>query len=91
MPKPHHLDQLLVDDSPKLIVALTALGDFLKTSYFYPGAAYEKCEDDRAPAAWESVSKWFEPYIKVSPVLSCPALSCPVLSCPVLSCSFSEF
>jgi hypothetical protein len=62
---PKHLEQVLVDD-PKLAEGLTAFGDFLKTSYFYPFGSYEKCEDSRAPNAWSTVSRKFEPYIKVS-------------------------
>jgi hypothetical protein len=66
---PKHLDQVLVD-APQLAEGLTALGEFLKTSYFYPSAAYEKCEDERAPNAWASVGKKFEPYLKVSQLSS---------------------
>lgn len=65
MPNHKHLDQVLVSDSPKLAQALNDFGDFLKTSYFYPLATHEKCEDERAPAAWAKVGKWFEEYIKV--------------------------
>jgi hypothetical protein len=64
MPK-KHLEQVLVDH-PKLADGLTAFGDFLKTSYFYPSGSYEKCEDPRVPNAWLSLSKKFEPYIQVS-------------------------
>lgn len=65
---PKHLEQVLVDD-PKLAEGLTAFGEFLTTSYFYPSGSYEKCEDSRAPQAWATIGKKFEPYIKVS--LSC--------------------
>ena len=62
---PQHLDQVLVD-SPKLAEGLTAFGEFLKTSYFYPSGSYEKCEDSHAPNAWATISKKFDPFIKVS-------------------------
>jgi hypothetical protein len=66
---PKHLEQVLVDD-PKLAECLSAFGEFLTTSYFYPSGSYEKCEDSRAPQAWATaVGRKFEPYIKVS--LSC--------------------
>ncbi len=66
---PKHLDQVLVDD-PKLAEGLTAFGEFLRTSYFYPSGSYEKCEDSRAPNAWASISKKFDPFIKVSQLYS---------------------
>ncbi len=65
---PKHLDQVVVED-PKLAEGLTAFGEFLRTSYFYPSGSYEKCEDSRAPDAWATISKKFDPFIKVSPML----------------------
>ncbi|KAF7510115.1 hypothetical protein GJ744_007014 [Endocarpon pusillum] len=62
---PQHLEQVLVDD-PELAEGLTAFGEFLRTSYFYPSGSYERCEDSRAPNAWATISKKFDPFIKVS-------------------------
>jgi hypothetical protein len=61
-----HLEQVLVDDDSKLAESLTAFGDFLKTSYFYPSGSYEKCEDPRVPNAWANISRKFEPFTTVS-------------------------
>ncbi len=72
---PKHLDQVLVDD-PKLAEGLTAFGEFLQTSYFYPSDLYEKCEDSRAPSAWATISKKFDPLIKVSQVYSLSPCYC---------------